>query len=51
MTVWILSKDDESTYENGRLIESFKEKGISARVVNASDFDVIIARDISENIL
>ena len=51
MTVWILSKDDESTYENGRLLESFKEKGISARVVDASDFDVIIARDISENIL
>ena len=51
MTVWILSKDDASTYENGRLLASFKEKGISARVVDASDFDVIIARDISENIL
>ena len=42
MSVWILSKDDDTTYENGRLIESFDVKGITSKLVDPNDFDVVI---------
>jgi len=51
MTVWVLSKEDELAYENKRLLESFAAKKITAKLVQASDFDIIVTRDSANTIL
>jgi RimK family alpha-L-glutamate ligase len=40
--IWILTKHDESEYENRRLIEEFKLKNITALLVSPKHFDLII---------
>lgn len=40
--IWILSKRDESEYENARLIEEFKAHGIDVAIVSPKNFDLII---------
>jgi RimK family alpha-L-glutamate ligase len=40
--IWILSKHDESEYENSRLIEEFKAKNINVSIVSPKNFDLII---------
>jgi RimK family alpha-L-glutamate ligase len=50
MTVLILTKNDRNEYESGRLIESFKNKGIDAVMAHPDDFDIIVDRDLHQGI-
>ena len=50
MTVIILTKLDRNEYESTRLVESFANKGIEARMCHPDDFDIIVDRDIHRGI-
>jgi len=50
MTVLVLTKLDRNEYESNRLIESFRSKGIAARMCHPDDFDIIVNRDIQKGI-
>jgi len=50
MTVLILTKNDRNEYESGRLVESFKTKGIEAVMAHPDDFDIIVDRNIHSGI-
>jgi RimK family alpha-L-glutamate ligase len=50
MTVLILTKNDRNEYESGRLIESFKNKGIDAVMAHPDDFDIIVDRNLQQGI-
>jgi RimK family alpha-L-glutamate ligase len=50
MTVLILTKNDRNEYESGRLIESFKNKGIDVVMAHPDDFDIIVDRDLQQGI-
>jgi RimK family alpha-L-glutamate ligase len=50
MTVLILSKLERNEYETQRLINSFAEKQITAKVCHPDDFDIIVNRNIHSGI-
>ena len=50
MSVIILSKQERNEYETNRLVESFAEKGITARACHPDKFDIIVDRDIRQGI-
>lgn len=50
MSVIIITKQTETDYETGRLIESFKSKDIPVRVCFPDDFDIVVDRDIRKGI-
>lgn len=50
MSIIILTKQSETDYETSRLLESFTNKGITARVCHPDDFDIIVDRDIRKGI-
>jgi len=50
MTVLILTKFDRNEYESQRLLDSFTNKGITARMCHPDDFDIIVDRDIHKGI-
>ena len=50
MTVIILTKLDRNEYESTRLVNSFADKGITARMCHPDDFDIIVDRDIHKGI-
>lgn len=50
MTVLILTKLDRNEYESNRLVESFAQRGITARMCHPDDFDIIVDRDIRKGI-
>jgi len=45
MSVLIITKNDKNQYENNRLVESFKNKGIGVKVCHPDDFDLIVDND------
>lgn len=47
-TVWILSISSGFEYENKRLLDSFSKRNIDALIVDASEFDIIVNKDISQ---
>ena len=49
--VWILSNLEDCSYENKRLLESFKNKNINAKLVDSSLFDIIVNKDIKSGIV
>jgi len=50
VSVIIITKQTETDYETGRLIESFKSKDIPVRVCFPDDFDIVVDRDIRKGI-
>ena len=46
MTVLILTKLDRNEYESNKLVESFRARGIEAKMCHPDDFDIIVDRDI-----
>jgi RimK family alpha-L-glutamate ligase len=44
-TVWILSKKGTEVYENQRLVETFANSNITADIVNADEFDLIVNKN------
>jgi len=50
MTVLILSKLSESSYENSRLIEKFKEHNIVVRLAHPDKFDIVVGGDIKNGV-
>jgi RimK family alpha-L-glutamate ligase len=50
MTVLILTKLDRNEYESNKLVESFKSKGIEARMCHPDDFDIVVDRDIHKGL-
>jgi RimK family alpha-L-glutamate ligase len=40
--IWILSKRDESEYENSRLVEEFKAQNVEVKIVSPKHFDLIV---------
>jgi gamma-F420-2:alpha-L-glutamate ligase len=48
--IWILSKYDHTEYENSRLLESFKNKNLDAILLNPSQFDIIVNKDIKQGL-
>jgi RimK family alpha-L-glutamate ligase len=50
MSVIIITKQSETDYETGRLLESFSVKNINVRVCHPDDFDIVVDRDIRKGI-
>lgn len=50
MAVLILSKKDESEYENRRLVESLADLGIPATIYHPDNFDVIVGKGTGHGI-
>jgi RimK family alpha-L-glutamate ligase len=50
MSVLIITKKDRNEYETKRLCESFESKGISVRVGNPDDFDIVVDHNIANGI-
>jgi len=50
MSVIIITKQAETDYETGRLLESFSGKNINVRVCHPDDFDIVVDRDIRKGI-
>jgi RimK family alpha-L-glutamate ligase len=49
--VWVFSKHTESEFENKRLLESLDKKGITVKIVQPDNFDIIVDKHIAEGIL
>ena len=50
MSVIIITKQAETDYETSRLLVSFSQKNIPARVCHPDDFDIVVDRDIRKGI-
>ena len=50
MSILILSKKDESEYENRRLVESLADLGIPATIYHPDNFDVIVGKGTGHGI-
>lgn len=49
-TIWILSKFDDTEYENSRLLESFANKGMTVKLLKPDDFDIVVTKDIKQGL-
>ncbi len=50
MSILILSKKDESEYENRRLVKSLADLGIPATIYHPDNFDVIVGKGTGHGI-
>lgn len=50
MSILILSKKDESEYENRRLVESLRDLGIPAVIYHPDNFDVVVGKGTGHGI-
>lgn len=50
MSVIIITKQTNSDYETGKLVDSFTSKGIVAQVCHPDEFDIVVDKDIRKGI-
>lgn len=48
--VWILSKQNDDQYENGKLLESFSARDIPVQIMNPDKFDLIVNKNSDQSI-